>query len=251
MGPGTPRGWAGRGAGCGSAPRELPHPWGAAAGPESSGNIRPGTAAGRWVTAGGAGKDPANFSGAGKGIGSGRGRDRPCVPGPQSAGLATLGSGSCTTAPCLWGRSPRLTRTVQPGPAPRGETLARSRLSRAARAALSLSLSRRVPGHLGWCQPSYQWLKVHRVPQRRGPVQPRRCPCHRGLALRGAGSSSSGAASSPAVLLVPAGTVQDQLWGSRHRARAAAGLSSSGRGPGCRWCRIPGCRAARCARSRG
>lgn len=57
---------------------------------------------------------------------------------------------------------------VQPRPAPRGETPARSRLTRAARAALSLSHSPRVPGLLGWCQPSYQWLKVHRVPQWRG-----------------------------------------------------------------------------------
>lgn len=87
---------------------------GAAASPGSSGRPRvqrehpPGS--GRGVTAGGAGKHPANFSGAGKGIGSGRGRDRPCVQFVYNSTMFVGFGGSqrCPARPCPTGSNPVL-----------------------------------------------------------------------------------------------------------------------------------------------
>lgn len=162
----------GLGGGSGSGGRMRPSPAGSSRVPGEPppsprrpkspvGNIRPG----------GAGKDPANFSGA-------RGRELaggaavagpPCTAcGPPGAQGSRLG----VTAPCFWGRTPRLTRTYRRA-VPHGMGLPPA-LSLAS-SALASSLSPQRPGPLGRCQQSYRWLKVPRVPQRRGPVCPQGC----------------------------------------------------------------------------
>lgn len=140
----------------------------------------------------------------------------------------------------------------------------------------SLSPSPQGPGAADLCQQSYQWLKVHRVRSgcawwQTGGARNWCWGCWCRGALRS--FSTPWASSVPAVLPNP-GTkprptplsAPGDAAGSQGMASAEfpgrgrgspraprphhAALSSSARGPGCR-CRCPGCRAARCARSRG
>lgn len=158
------------GGGSGSGGRMRPSPVGSSRVPgepppprEPGGNIRPG----------GAGKDPANFSGSGGGrelAGEAAMAGPPCTArGPPGVQDSRLG----VTAPCLWGRTPQLTRPYRAA-VPHGMGLPPAPSPASSALALALSLQR--PGLLGWCQQSYRWLKVHHVLQRWGPVCPQGCP---------------------------------------------------------------------------
>lgn len=217
---------------------------------------------------GGAGKDPANFSGtmgrnwAGRAAGPPRHVLASWTPTAQGSGL--WNSTMLRAGPrSLRGHTDP--RDGHPASSQQGQS---PRLS-PARSALSSSLSLWPPG------------ATRLVPAIVPTAQSARCPTAAGVSLspgvpvtlrggrqRGRAAPgkllSPGAVSGPAVLPSPGprpGPGQllgwpwhwlsyRGIWARRRGSSPMLGLSSSGLGPGCQ-CRGPGCRAARCARSRG